>query len=182
MWLPEIVRNRPSAPLVLRWLVAGDVAPRPPEPTIVTAVRHAGVRLVDAGPEAWMLQIPWQTLVYGLVRREVDERARLELSKNGDGWELRLTCLPVETHSAHAAGAAGVVLMSMAAWLIGGWTGGLLPALATGLAGGMWADATRVVALGRLELRLRRLVEDLGLALWPDTPARLLPPPTRPSL
>lgn len=182
MRLPEIVRERPSAPLVLRWIVAEPAAPRPPEATVARAARHAGARLVDAAPTTWTLLLPWQTLVYGVVRREVDERVRLHLTLDNDCWELRLTCLPTETHAAHAAGAAGVAVMAATAWLIGGWTGGVLPAAATALAGGLWADATRVVALGRLELRLRRLLEDVGLALWPDSPAQLLPPPTRPRI
>jgi hypothetical protein len=182
MWLPEIVRDRPSSPLVLRWLVVGDVAPRPPDTTIAAAVRHAGARLTGAGADTWTLLVPWQTLVYGAVRREVDERVTLQLARDSEGWELGLTCLPIETHAAHAAGAAGIALLAAAAWLIGGWTGGVLPALATGLAGGLWADATRVMAIGRLELRLRRLLEDIGLALWPHSPAQLLPPPVRPRI
>jgi hypothetical protein len=182
LWLPEIVRERPSAPLALRWVVSDPATPRLPESTIVAAVAHAGARLVDRRPGAWTLLLPWQTLVYGIVRREVDERVLIQLAQDGEGWTLRLSCPATETHAAHATGAAGIAVMAAAAWLVGGWTGGILPAAATALAGGLWADATRVVAMGRLELRLRRLIEDIGLALWPDAPAQLLPPPTRPSL
>lgn len=182
MWLPEIVRERPSAPLALRWIVSGGIDPRLPESTIAAAAAHAGARLVDRRAGAWTLLLPWQTLVYGVVRRDVDERVVIELAPDGDGWELRLSCLPTETHAAHATGAAGIAVMAAAAWLIGGWAGGILPAAATAVAGGLWADSTRVVAMGRLELRLRRLIEDIGLAIWPDAPAQLLPPPTRPSL
>ena len=127
-------------------------------------------------------EVPWQTLVYGLVRREVDEQVILELMHDPEGWELRVSCLPLETHAAHAAGAGGVALFAAAVLLIVGWPGGLLPAFATALAGGLWADWVRVVAMQRLEQRLRDLTESVGLALWPDSPATLLPPPTRPRI
>lgn len=182
MWMPEIVRAQPSSPIVLRFLVAGGTPPRQPATAVPAALRLGGVRVVEARSGLWDAVLPWRTLVYGVVRRDVDERLNLRLATDGEGWELRLACLPSETHAAHAAGAGGVAVLAVAAWLAGGWTAGLLPGFATALAGGLWADATRVMSLGRLDLRLRRLLEDVGLALWPDTPADILPPPTRPSL
>jgi hypothetical protein len=47
------------------------------------------------------------------------------------------------------------------------------------LAGGLWADVSRVMAMQNLERRLRRVVEDVGVELWPHAPAELLPPPPR---
>jgi hypothetical protein len=54
-----------------------------------------------------------------------------------------------------------------------------LPGLATALAGGLWCDVGRVMALQQLERRLRGLVEDVGIELWPGAPAQLLPPPPK---
>jgi hypothetical protein len=182
MWLPEIIRRAPSAPLVLRWITIAEEAPAEAEAVVAEAIAHFGARQVASHSDRWELLLPWQTLVYGIVRREVDEQVTLELIHDHEGWELRVSCLPVETHAAHAAGAGGVALFAAAVWLIGGWTGGLLPALATALAGGLWADWVRVVAMQRLEQRLRELAETVGIALWPDVPAQLLPPPTRPRI
>jgi hypothetical protein len=182
MWLPETIRAAPSAPLVLRWTTTAESVPDDAASIVAGEIRGSGARLVMAEAGRWDTEVPWQTLVYGLVRREVDEQAALELVQDPEGWQLRVSCLPVETHAAHAAGAGGVALIAAAVWLIGGWTGGLLPALATALAGGLWTDATRNVALQRLEQRLRDLTESVGLALWPNAPAQLLPPPTRPRI
>jgi hypothetical protein len=182
MWLPEIVRSAPSAPLVLRWMTTAEEAPAHPDDILSEEVRRSGARLVGASPGRCEVLLPWQTPVYGLIRREIDEQVALELVQEPEGWQLRVSCLPVETHAAHAAGAGGVALFAVAVWLIVGSTAGLLPAFATALAGGLWADATRNVALQRLEQRLRDLTESVGLALWPDAPATLLPPPTRPRI
>jgi hypothetical protein len=182
MWVPEIVRSAPSAPLVLRWMTTAEEAPAQEDDIVAQEIRRSGARLLGASARRCEVLLPWQTLVYGLIRREVDEQVALELVQDPEGWQLRVSCLPVETHAAHAAGAGGVALIAAAAWVIGGWTGGLLPALATALAGGLWADATRNVALQRLEQRLRDLTESVGLALWPHAPAQLLPPPTRPRI
>jgi hypothetical protein len=64
-------------------------------------------------------------------------------------------------------------------WFVGGWSAGLVPGFTAALAGGLWADVARVMALDVLERRLRRLTEDLGSALWPGVPAQVLPPPAR---
>ena len=132
---------------------------------------------MEAGGGLWTFIVPGRTLVYGFIRRDVDETATLTLLQSEDHTELRFECLPVETHSAHAAGAAGAAAMAAAAWMIGGWSGGILPGLTVLVGCGLWADATRVMALRALELRLRQLTTDVGLELWPDSPAELLPPP-----
>lgn len=118
-------------------------------------------------------------MVYGVIRRDVEETATLVLASGTDSWDLVVRCEPVHTHNAHAAGAGGVLVMAAAVWFAGGWTGGFLPALTTILAGGLWADTARAMALDVLERRLRRLTEDLGTALWPGVPAQVLPPPFR---
>jgi hypothetical protein len=116
--------------------------------------------------------------VYGIIRRDVDEELSLTLGRTDEGWELGLRCEPLATHGAHAAGAGGVLLVAATVWLATGWGTGVIAGLTTLLAGGLWADATRVMAMTRLESRLRRLIEDLGLALWPGVPAQVLPPPS----
>jgi hypothetical protein len=178
-WIPEMIRAEPAQPFVLRWLVETQHEPRDVDATVPSALGRAGTLVLAAEEWRWELSVPWQTLVYGLIRRDVDEHATLHLSRGDQLWELQLRCLPAETHTAHAAGAAGVAAMTAAVWLIGGWLTGLLPGLATALAGGLWADVSRVMAMQNLERRLRRVVEDVGSELWPHAPAQLLPPPTR---
>ena len=68
-------------------------------------------------------------------------------------------------------------MLAAAAWFIGGWSGGLLPAFSVAAAGGLLADWTRVAAFRSLEFRLRALMEDVGLEIWPTAPAQMLPPP-----
>ena len=51
---------------------------------------------------------------------------------------------------------------------------GTVPGLTVLAGAGLWTDAARVMAMRALELRLRSLVTDLGLDLWPDSPAQLL--------
>lgn len=182
MWLPEIIRRSPSTPLVLRWITIAEEAPAQSATIVADELHRFGVRPLESTAVRWEILLPWQTLVYGLVRREVDEQVALELIQAPEGCELRVSCLPLETHAAHAAGAGGVALFAVAVWLIAGWTAGILPALATALAGGLWTDWVRVVAMQRLEQRLRDLTESVGLALWPDVAAQLLPPPTRPRI
>jgi hypothetical protein len=179
LWIPEIIRERPSKPIVLRWVVVAGHEPRDPEATVPRAIRRAGAQLEDSSPGRWRVVIPWRTAVYGFVRRDVDEFATMELLQTPDGWELGLKCLPLEMQSAHAAGAAGVAVMAVAVWLAGGLSGGIPPAVAVALAGGLWADWTRVMGFRAFEMRLRLLLEDVGLELWPKTPAQLLPPPRR---
>jgi hypothetical protein len=143
------------------------------------ALRAAGARLDDANPEGWEITLPWRTLVYGLIRRDVEETASIGLTSGPEFSELLVRCEPVHTHSAHAAGAGGVLVLAAAVWFLGGWSAGLVPGFTTALAGGLWADVARVMALDVLERRLRRLAEDLGSALWPGVPAQVLPPPAR---
>jgi hypothetical protein len=176
MWLPEIVRAAPRRPFAVTWVVPPDAVPRDPQATVPGAVRRAGATLTGNGGASWKVIVPWRTLVYGFIRRDVDEAATLSISTSEAGCRLRLECDPVETHAAHAAGAAGAIAMAAATWLIGGWTGGLLPAATVLVGASLWADAARTMAMRAFELRLRQLVADVGLELWPTAPAELLPP------
>jgi hypothetical protein len=180
--LPAILRARPEATLELRYTTPVPSLPSSSLQIVEDALRAAGVHADPADPTgdgAWSLLIPWRTLVYGIIRRDVEESARLILRHGSEGWELVLLCEPRATHGAHAAGAAGVLVMAILVWLVGGWRNGLLPAVTTILAGGLWTEASRIMALGVLERRLRQLLVDLGTALFPSAPARILPPPQR---
>ena len=176
VWLPEIIRNRPRRRFELKWSVPVEADPLDPQTTVPEGLRRSGVELTGESRASWTVVVPWQTLVYGFIRRDVDETATLTLVRSEAHWELRLDCLPAETHGAHAAGAAGALAMAAATWVIGGWTGGILPGLTVLAGAGLWTDATRVMALSALESRIRLLITDLGLELWPDSPAELLPP------
>jgi hypothetical protein len=109
-----------------------------------------------------------------LIRREVDETCRIEIGGYPDGSELVVRCLPTETHSAHAAGLGGVLLVAAVAWLVGGFVGGILPALTTLITGGLLVDVTRQWALDALERRLDRIAVEVGSSLWPRMPSQVI--------
>jgi len=175
-WLPEIIRSRPARPLDYSYRVPAAAQLGDPIGQMAEALNRCEVQNWAREQMTWELIFPWRTMVYGVIPRDVDESATVHLTRESETWELRLQCLPLQSHGAHAAGAGGVAVMAVALWLIGGWTTGLLPGLATALAGGLLADVTRVTALGALDRQLRMLTEDLGLELWPGIPAELHPP------
>jgi len=144
------------------------------------ALDAAGVQgEYDSDDSLWRIMIPWRTMVYGLIRRDVEETVFATILHTDGGWELVVRCEPVETHRAHAAGAGGVLAMAGLVWLTVGWANGIVPGFTTVLAGGLWADVARTMSLDVLDRRIRRLCEDLGSALWPGVPAQVLPPPSR---
>lgn len=125
---------------------------------------------------AWTVELPWRTLVYGLVRREVEEVVEVTVHGTGGAWVLEVLCLPKRTHDAHGAGAAGVFALAATAWLLGGWVSGAAAGATTLVAGLLWTDTAREMGMQALERRLRALTTDLGTELWPDRGADLLPP------
>jgi hypothetical protein len=177
-WLPTIVRSRPRETISLAYCTEHS-PPTSRNTIVIEALRAAHVTDVQVDGPSWRFSLPWRTLVYGVIRRDLDEELSVSLAPSDSGWELQLRCEPIGTHNAHAAGAAGVLLVAGTVWLASGWTKGVLPGMTALIAGGIWADATRVMALTQLEKRLRRLIEDLGSALWPSAPAQVLPPPSR---
>jgi len=178
-WLPEIIRARPRTTFRFDYDIIG-IAVAPPSPEAVArAAESAHVSAVRKDPVSWELRLRWTTRVFGIIGRDVEESADLQFLGEPDGGRLRLTCLPVATHEAHAAGMGGVIVMTAAVWLAGGWLAGVPAAVATLAAGSLWALYTREMALQVLERRLRRLIEDLGTAVWPGLPAQLLPPPRK---
>jgi len=180
-WLPEIAQDRPRRAIRLSYLPVVQAAPADTASRVRAALAASGVLDVRQSGGSWQMVLPWRTLVYGLIRRDVEEMVDLRLMKGAGGhdWHLAVSCNPRETHAAHAAGAGGVLAVSGLVWIAAGWTAGAVPALTTLLAGGLWADTARVMALQVLERRLRRLIEDLGTAIWPGVPAEILPPPTQ---
>jgi hypothetical protein len=174
VWIPEMARKRPAQGLDLRYQITRDVPPIDPERVVGEAVRAAGLSTSGSTAEGWRLSFPGRTRVYGVVSREVDESVGLRLRRGSEAWELRLDCEPVETHAAHAAGFAGVMVVAVTVWIAGGLTAGVLPAVTTGIAGSLLVEVTRQWALDALHNRLRRLVGDVGLALWPGVPAQIV--------
>ena len=141
---------------------------------VAEALRAA--HLTSARDEAagWWVSLPWQTRVFGLIPRDVDERVRLRLVRHPDLWEVVLRCRPRETHSAHATGLAAVLFLAVCVWIASGWVAGFMPALTTVVAGGLLVEVTRQWAFNALERRLRRLAQDVGSALWPGQPAQIV--------
>ena len=134
----------------------------------------AGLTTTRSSPVSWKVVFPWQTAVFGCIRREVDETVELSIVQRPDGWELAAVCEPVQTHAAHAAGAGGVILVALVVWVAGGLVGGALPALTTILVGGLLITVTRQWAFDALERRLRHLAADLGSALWPGLSSQIV--------
>jgi hypothetical protein len=178
-WLPEIVRSRPDRPIIVRYCALTSTPPTGGEAVIADALRAAAVSELEGSAASWRGSMAWRTLVYGLIRRDVDESLEVDVVAGETGWQLRVSCDPIATHSAHAAGAAGAVAIAGAVWLAAGWSQGMIPGLTTLAAGGLWTEVARVMALDVLERRLRRLASDLGSTLWPGVPAQILPPPRR---
>ncbi len=174
--LPEMMRDTPPS-FEMTYIIAPPLpVPAGGDERAAAALRAAGVVFSRQGAGVWGVQLPWRTLVFGLIAREVDEELVLAL-ESGEEAGVRLRCRPRRTHEAHAVGLAAVLLIAVTVWLVSGWAVGL-PAGLTCLAGGaFWVAYTRELALQGLERRLRRLVADLGTALWPGVPGRVVPPP-----
>lgn len=169
-----MARKRPARILELRYQIAKDSPPLDPERVVGEAFHARGIEASGGAIEGWRLCLPGHTRVYGVISREIDESVDFRLHRKPDAWELVLRCEPIETHSAHAAGLAGVILMAFAVWIAGGFSGGALPAVTTVIAGTLLVEVTRQWAFDHLHRRLRRLIGDLGSALWPGLPAQIV--------
>jgi hypothetical protein len=174
VWIPEMARKRPARVLELRYQIAKDVPPLDPERIVGEALSAMGLTASGGTIEGWRLSLPGHTRVYGVISREIDEPVDFRLQRGSEAWELLLRCEPIETHSAHAAGLAGVMLMAVAVWIAGGLSGGALPAMTTVIAGTLLVEVTRQWGFDHLHRRLKRLIGDLGSALWPGMPAQIV--------
>ena len=173
-WLPEMARKEPTRALSLAYQV--PAGPPPPEfdRRVVEALRASHLTAARDEAAGWWISLPWQTRVFGLIPRDVDEHVRVRLVQHPDLWEVIVRCRPVETHGAHATGFAAVLFVAACVWIASGLTGGVLPAITTVLAGGLTVEVTRQWAFDALERRLRRLAGDVGSAVWPGQPAQIV--------
>lgn len=175
--LPEMVRNQPRHELVARW----EAVTRCPLPAGLDGLMHealASSHLLGrrTGDVSWEVTLPWQTLVLGVMARHVEETVQVKLLGWPEHPQVKVSCLPVRTHNAHAAGCAVVLPMAVVVWLLGGWTGGLPAGLTALAAGGLGASITRSMALQVLQRRLARLAADLCTVLSGRAPELASPP------
>lgn len=173
-WLPEMVRKKPARSLVLSYQVPAGPPPPDFERSVTGALQASHLTAARDEASGWWVSLPWQTRVFGLIPRDVDEDVRLRIVQHPDLWEVVVRCRPTETHSAHATGFAAILFVAVCVWIASGLTGGVLPAATTILAGGLLVEVTRQWAFDALERRLRRLAGDVGSALWPDRPAQIV--------
>ncbi len=110
----------------------------------------------------------WQVPVLGMIRREIEETLEISVAA-GSNPVLQLACNPQSFHEAHAAGFGGVVAFTTASAFVAGIEAGT----ATLLGGSLIALMAREHSLIALRSRLKALVVDLGLGLWPDFPGEV---------
>ena len=173
-WLPELARKKPEQSLILSYQVPTGEPPTEVEQRVEEELQTSELTAIRDGTATWRTILPWQTRVFGLIPRDVDEDVTLCLLQHPDLWELRVDCHPLETHGAHAAGFAGVLFVAASVWIATGFANGIVPALATILAGTLTVEVTRQWAFDALARRLRHLAEDVGSALWPGRPAQIV--------
>ena len=173
-WLPEMARKEPKRSLALSYQVPAGPPPPDFERKVTQALGAAHLTAARDEASGWWVSLPWQTRVFGLIPRDVDEHVRLRIIRHPDLWEVAVQCRPIETHGAHATGVAAVLFIAVCVWIASGLTGGVLPAVTTVLAGSLIVEVTRQWAFDALERRLRRLAGDVGSALWPGQPAQIV--------
>jgi hypothetical protein len=169
-----MVRKEPERSLAVAYQVPANVPPVDVEQRIAEVLQAASLTATRTNSTSWRAALPWRTRVFGLIPRDVDEVVDLCLVRRPDLWELIVSCRPIQTHGAHAAGLAGIIFMAASVWIASGWTAGVLPAATTILAGGLLVEVTRQWAFNALERRLRLLAGDAGSALWPGRPAQIV--------
>jgi hypothetical protein len=169
-WLPDMARKQPRRTLELSYQVPSAPGLETNDADVAAALHGTGLQVTGSAVEGWSLSLPGRTRVYGLIPRELDESVDLRLSSGPEYSQLVVRCHPVETHAAHAAGLAGVLVLAAAVWI----AGGLLAAVTTVIAGGLLVEVTRHWAFDALEQQLRRLTGDVGSALWPGQPAQII--------
>jgi hypothetical protein len=169
-----MARKEPARGLSLAYQVPAAAIPADVERRVEEAFRASHLVGQREDSTGWLVSLPWQTRVFGLIPRDVDEQVSLRLMQHPDLWELTVHCRPLETHAAHATGLAAVLFIAASAWIASGLAAGVLPALTTVLGGALLVEVTRQWAFDALERRLRRLVGDVGSALWPGQPAQIV--------
>ena len=181
--LPESIRRNPDRVLTARYESGSGAPPSPAtlDGRVGAALEPSGARWSRTGETSWLVDLDWQTMVLGLVRRDVEERVDVRIAARGGAWGLEVSCHPKGLQDAHAAGAAAVLAVAVAVWLVGGWVQGASAGVATLLAGALWLVVTREMAFTLLDRRLARLAADVGTAVWPGRHGAVGagPPPPR---
>jgi hypothetical protein len=174
MWIPDLARKEPEKSLIVSYQVPAGAPPVEVEARVSEVLHASDLTATRDSSSGWRITLPWRTRVFGLVARDVDEELNIHLTQHPDLWELVVRCTPLETHGAHAAGFGGVLFAAASVWIATGAATGVVPALATILAGFMVVEVTRQWAFDALERRLRDLAGEVGTALWPGRPAQIV--------
>jgi hypothetical protein len=169
-----MARSEPARYLTVAYQVPVTGFPADADSAVVEALQASSLKPFRSGASSWKLVLPWQTRVFGLIPREVDEELDISLFQRPDLSEVVVRCRPIETHAAHASGVAAVLFIAASVWIAGGWVAGLAAAATTVLAGALVVEVTRQWAFDSLERKLRRLAGDVGSALWPGLPAQIV--------
>lgn len=171
MPLPELVRRAPSSTLRTAVRVPVSGVPGDVDDRLADAANVLGLRnlLVEARCR-YTVELPWRTHVYGVFGARVTETVVVTISTTALDACLRLECVPLGTHEAHAAGAAGVLAVAAVFGIGTSPVVGLLPAATLVIGGGLWTDATRTMALAALERQLEQVATELASAVWPGAP------------
>lgn len=171
MPLPELVRRAPSSTLRTAIRVPVSGIPNDVDDRLADAADVLGMcnfRVEARG--RYKVELPWRTHVYGVFSARVTETLVVTITSTALDGCLKLECVPLGTHEAHAAGAAGVLAVA-AAFGVGTYpVVGLLPAATLVIGGGLWTDATRTMAMAALERRLEQVATELASAVWPGAP------------
>lgn len=173
-WLPAVIRRKPDRLIHFSYQVSEEAAPADAGDLISSLCATHGISLIDSTNDEWDLLVNDTTRVFGLVPREVEEVISVQLVPWSGGFAIDIDCEPTETHTAHLVGAAGVLVFAGSVWIAGGPADGILPALATTIAGWLVVEVTRHWALDALEHRVRRLAKAFGRALWPNQTGQLI--------
>jgi hypothetical protein len=170
-----MARKDPERSVVVAYQVPlKNEVPADAERRVAETLHASSMTALRTGTTSWKAVLPWQTRVFGVIPRDVDENLDLSVVRRLDMWELVVRCHPVETHSAHATGVAAVIFIAISVWIATGFLTGLAAAITTLLAGALVVEFTRQWAFDALERRLRRLAGDVGSALWPGRPAQIV--------
>jgi len=164
-WLPEMARSEPARSISVAYQVPAEAIPIDFDRTVVEALHASSLAAIRIGASSWRVLLPWQTRVFALIPREVDEDVQIHLFRRPDLCEIVVSCKPSDTHSAHASGLAAVLFIAASVWIASGPVAGLAASITTVLAGALVVEVTRQWAFDALEKRIRSLAGDVGSAL-----------------
>ena len=172
--LPAMLRKNPERKIRFSYQVPDQNPPQDPGDRVAGFCSRHDLGMVRSEVGHWQILIHGSTRVFGFVAREIDEEVSVHVAPWAEGNEIVVSCEPRETHSAHAAGAVGVLVFAAAAWIFGGFVDGAVVALAITAAGWLVVEVTRHWGLDALESRVRALTTNLGKAFWPGRSGQLI--------